>query len=130
MLCPASFINPYSVLHDVVIDLDKESVTEALKQVMSEVTNQVFERISKDSGYERGSDGRQINIGEVIAWNKSEDDINKGLLFGRVVKASGSDFWVEVSNNDITLKLPKQRVICLPQTSPFQNVEKEEEILG
>ena len=97
---------------------------------MSEVTKQVFERISKDSGLERGSDERQVNIGEVVAWNKSEDDINKGLLFGRVVKASGSDFWVEVSNNNVTLRLPKQRVICLPQDSPFQNVEKEEEMSG
>ena len=130
LLSPSSFINPYSVIHDISIDLDKESITEVLKMIMSEVTKQVFERITTNSGLEKGPEGRQVNVGEIVAWNKTEDNISKGLLFGRIVKAVGSDFWVELANGNITQKLPKQRVICLPQSSPFQCVEREGELSG
>ena len=40
-------------------------------------------------------------------------------------KQEGSDFIVEVSNSDAVIKLPKQRIIQLPQTVPFELVEEE-----
>ena len=81
-LSPSSFINPYSYLHDIAVDLESTSWTEVLKGVMLEVSKQVFERVIKDSGLDRGPDGDGlVNIGVVVVFNKSGDDISKGILF-------------------------------------------------
>ena len=93
---------------------------------MTEVANYAYERVLADSSLNKGNEKNEVKEGHVVAWNKSEDVLSKGLLFGRVQKQEGSDFIVEVSNSDAVIKLPKQRVIQLPQTVPFELVEEEE----
>ena len=128
LLSPSSFINPFSVIHDISMDVDKKSMTDTLKMIMDEVTNKIFERITSNSGLEKGPEVRQVSVGDTVAWNKSEDEVSKGLLFGRVVRNVRSDYWVELANGYVTQRLSKQRIIILPQTSPFECVEKEVEL--
>ena len=120
-LCPASFLHRHSIIQDIVTDSDSKAITEVMREVMKEVTDHAYERVLGDSGLDRGPEKNEIKEGHIVAWNKSEDAIDKGLLFGRVEEQEGSDYLVKVSNNDIIVILPKQ-----PQTAPFELVEEEE----
>ena len=48
-------------------------------------------------------------IGQVIWFFKNPDHKNKGILFGKIINKSGSDFVVEVSTGGITT-IPPQRI--------------------
>ena len=41
-------------------------------------------------------------------------------------KQEGSDYLMKVANSNMTVQLPKQRIITLPQTAPFDLIEEEE----
>ena len=125
-LCPASFLHPHSIIQDIVTESDSKAIIEVMKEVMKEVANYAYERVLADSSLNKGPEKNEIKEGHIVAWNKSEDVLDKGLLFGRVEEQEGSDYLVKVANNNITVRLPKQRIIQLPQTAPFELVEEEE----
>ena len=49
---------------------------------MCEVTKNVYERVVKFSGLEKGPQKDRVEVGYIAAWNKSEDQLEKGLMFG------------------------------------------------
>ena len=125
-LCPASFLHPHSVIQDIMLDSDSKAITQIMSEVMEEITEHIYEGIITVAGLDKGPQDNNIEEGHFVAWNKSEDLLCKGLLFGRVEKQKGSDYLVKVANSDMTVQLPKQRIITLPQTAPFDLVEEEE----
>ena len=105
---------------------DSKAFTQIMREVMKEKTDHIYERVIADSGLDIGPQENDIEEGHLVAWNKSEDLLDKGLLFGRVEKQEGSDYLVKVANSNMTVQLPKQRIIQVPQTAPFDLVEEEE----
>ena len=61
---------------------------------MNEVTMAVSERMYSN-GLEKGSIKDELEVGDLIAYNKNEDDPEMGLLFGRIKKQTGRNFEVE-----------------------------------
>ena len=109
-----------------MLDSDSKAITQIMSEVMEEITEHIYEGIITVAGLDKGPQDNNIEEGHFVAWNKSEDLLCKGLLFGRVEKQKGSDYLVKVANSDMTVQLPKQRIITLPQTAPFDLVEEEE----
>ena len=106
-------------------EIEKGSITESMKLLMEEVAKRALESVILDGGLERGPNFEEINIGVVTCFNKSEDVDRKGLIFGRVTGIQGSDFMIKPANSDKEVKISKQRLIKLPQGSPYEMANKE-----
>ena len=88
------------------------------------MTRLISEQLIRDGGLESGkTDQTEIKPGEYIWTHRSEDNPEKGILFGKVVEKIGSDYNIEYCNSPGTILLPYQRVRTIPSVSPFPKRE-------
>ena len=100
LLCPNSFVNPFSTLHDINFNIGSGSITSLMKEVMNEVSCKAFEKILLDRGLEAGMEDKQVKVGDIVTWFKSGDDHSQGLLFGRVTEKKGSNYVLIPCNSE------------------------------
>ena len=65
------------------------------------------------------SDKSLVEPGDIIAFNKSEDDKKQGIIFAKVDSKEGSDYVISPFGRDGNMKLPYQRVQLLPREKMF-----------
>ena len=125
-MSPNSFINHHSKIYSLQLDITGQSITGVMKDLMKEVLKQALEFVTMNRMMEKGSDPdfNSIKKGDIVCFNKSED-VDKGLVFGRIEESVGSDFLVKPTNSDSVIEMSKQRLILLPQASPFEAEDKE-----
>ena len=91
-LSPETFLHPHLVLEDVSLPDEIESFQEAAKFVIQAVSKLISEQLIRDGGLEGGkTDQIEIKPGEYIWTFRSEDNPEKGILFGKVIEKKGSN---------------------------------------
>ena len=88
------------------------------------MTKLISEQLIRDGGLESGkNDQTEIKPGDYIWTHESEDNPEKGVLFGKVVEKVGSDYNIEYCNSPGIISLLYQRVRTIPTVSLFPKKE-------
>ena len=93
---------------------------------MAEVLKRTLEFIASSRMLGKGHDPDfdKIKKGDIVCYNKSED-VDRGLIFGRIEELMGSDFLVMPANSNTAVKMSKQIIILLLSSSPFEMEDRE-----
>ena len=94
------------------VDIEGSSCyDEASKHVVKRVSELIEVKMLKNGKLNGGqNDANMIEVGDIIAFNRSEDDRRQGIIFAKVDSKEGSDYIVSPFDRDESIKLPYQRI--------------------
>ena len=89
-LCPESTIHPTRYIEDIDVE-ESESYNEEAKHAVKRVTELTEFHMLRNGKLDGGqNDENMVEAGDVVAYNRSEDDKRKGIIFTKVKGKEGA----------------------------------------